>query len=647
MSDSVDKSVFAAALVASTFSMFVAPQPTRSAPISVGQNVMVSNPGSGKAYYEVLLSADPSNATHLLACTTVANRDLADSPYDSAVYVSSDSGAHWTQTLYVRDAGDPACAVGVEGRAYFAAIETKLNSHNKRFSMTRFYRSTDAGEHWLPPVDLSRSLDREFIAVDKTSGKQRGFVYVNAAKYVRNLNDDWASITNSINTFGFFVSSDGGKSFERSGVLAPNDYQYVFADGGSTVLSNGTYIAVFPDLNNRKKQLPPDHTEPDTTLKLLASEDAGETFNKAVIISPQASCSQGSTFSMLPQVATDYSGGPFKDRLYVVWPDQGSGRCEIKFSYSKDKGKTWSSPATVNDDVARPSPKTGPDDFMPAIAVNKNGVVGVLWQSRQSDSTNLGYSLRFAASFDGGESFEPSVAVSTASAAIGRGKMLELWGASSGGGNREDYTRGQPLAVELGYDGRFDYIGGDTIGLAADGDGVFHGLWTDNRAGIFAVWTAPMRTIGIAVNHGSPDLASLSDVTEKATIDVANVRFNKSTSDLTADFYLANTSKVSLEAPLKLRITSLRSKLGAASLVTSATDYAQSQILDFTPQIAGALAAGKRSQAQCVTFHIANLHSVVMYPWNSLTQFISLQARVYAKAQQKRAKAQPTKRGSP
>jgi len=35
--------------------------------------------------------------------------------------------------------------------------------------------------------------------------------------------------------------------------------------------------------------------------------------------------------------------------------------------------------------------------------------------------------------------------------------------------------------------------GGDYVGLAADGDGVFHPVWTDTRSGKFRVYTAAVR----------------------------------------------------------------------------------------------------------------------------------------------------------
>jgi hypothetical protein len=55
--------------------------------------------------------------------------------------------------------------------------------------------------------------------------------------------------------------------------------------------------------------------------------------------------------------------------------------------------------------ISRGAPNEGPDDFMPAIAVNPSGAVGVMWYDRRDKPDDLGYFVRFSASVDGGETF--------------------------------------------------------------------------------------------------------------------------------------------------------------------------------------------------------------------------------------------------
>jgi hypothetical protein len=162
-------------------------------------------------------------------------------------------------------------------------------------------------------------------------------------------------------------------------------------------------------------------------------------------------------------LAVDANSARFRDRAYVVWTDFATGRGQIRIAHSTDGGATWSVPRFVNDDsLAAVRAGGGPDHFMATVAVNKDGVVGVLWYDRRDANDNLAYYARFAASFDGGLTFSPSVRVS---------------GAPNDPGAQRDRQA-------------FLATGGDTAGLTAAADGRFHAVWIDNRTGIQQVWTA-------------------------------------------------------------------------------------------------------------------------------------------------------------
>ncbi len=157
-------------------------------------------------------------------------------------------------------------------------------------------------------------------------------------------------------------------------------------------------------------------------------------------------------------MAIDRSAGPFRGRIYTVWPDaRHDRRTQILISYSKDKGSTWAAPRVVSDDSTAHSEAGRANNFMPAVAVNRGGVVGISWYDRRDNPDNIGYWVRFSASLDGGETWLPSARVSTASHVA------------------SDDTRKNS---------------GDTAGLAAGADGVFHPVWIDNRTGIPQMWTA-------------------------------------------------------------------------------------------------------------------------------------------------------------
>jgi hypothetical protein len=100
--------------------------------------------------------------------------------------------------------------------------------------------------------------------------------------------------------------------------------------------------------------------------------------------------------------------------------------------------------------------------FTPCVAVNRDGVVGVLWYDTRDHRADFGWGVRFAASTDGAKNFRPSVRISEKDAEPGRG---------------------------LGRPGRFSSSGGDTSGLAAEPDGAFRAAWIDNRTGVPQIWT--------------------------------------------------------------------------------------------------------------------------------------------------------------
>ncbi len=120
-------------------------------------------------------------------------------------------------------------------------------------------------------------------------------------------------------------------------------------------------------------------------------------------------------------------------------------------------------PLVISDDKATLAPAQEPNNFMPMVAVNKNGVVGICWYDRRENPDNLGYCVRFSASLDGGNTWLPSTRVSTHANVV--------------------YEAEHYLHLN----------GGDTAGLTADSEGMFHLLWIDNRTGIHQMWTATVR----------------------------------------------------------------------------------------------------------------------------------------------------------
>jgi hypothetical protein len=532
--------------------------------ITVGPNVRVSEPNSTRAHTEISIAADPADPKHLIACSIITS--ATELKALSVVYVTFDGGISWRPTRETDEfsmGSDPACTIGSTGSAYFVAdVRT---SPDRKIAVV--YPSKDGGRTWLPPIQLNSFMERPSIVVDTTNSRYRGNVYINGWSVIRDFNDAPPSVG-----IGLSRSLNNGQSFESPTVRLPleNDRHYTSAMGNCRILSDGTVICTYAQSNDDSPlEIQVQSIRLNSKLKVIASNDGGASFSNAVTVSDFHMLRRPpGTTNIHPNLAVDEGNGSFKDRIYVVWPNVSSGRSEISFAYSSDKGKTWSRPKVVNDDQPFDfsNPSAGPDDFMPSVAVNRNGVVGVLWYDRRESPDNLGWHVRFSASLDGGETFLPSVKVSEAPTRFDAEAKWPLfyWRAISGGGSSS--LPGPTLNVTLEIMGQL-FNGGDYGGIAADAAGVFHPLWVDNRTGLHQLWTAAISVKGVA--KPDPELKDLENVTEKVTLEIIGAEYERKTDLLTVDLRLKNTSENNLRGPFKVRVVGLRSDIGGQVAITN------------------------------------------------------------------------------
>jgi hypothetical protein len=165
----------------------------------------------------------------------------------------------------------------------------------------------------------------------------------------------------------------------------------------------------------------------------------------------------------------------------MVWGEPSSGHYHLKFSYSKDQGKTWS---TVREIESTMGPEI--NQFRHALAVNNDGTVGISWFDTRDVGDRRAYHEYFAASVDGGESFLPPVRVSSEESA------LDAPGNTMLKPTIDSPRAGADGVVHFYFDDTSERFpdGGDYTGLTADADGRFHPFWTDTRRGNFQAWTA-------------------------------------------------------------------------------------------------------------------------------------------------------------
>jgi len=563
------------------------------AQVTVGANVRVSREHSSLIHIEPLIAADPSDPARLLACAWVFDPGNVFETQTALAYTSSDSGKSWTLTFNDKRLRSqyPTCAYGPRRTAYIVAPANSFEGWGSSLTQGGLlvYRSIDSGKTWLKPVRLPHTHALSFLATDRTGGKYDGRVYV-AAFSSQVGNDGREKPMLSLST-----SIDGGASFRIP-------VQRVFDQGairvaGLTVLADGTVaIATYVHTGISSERI-----------DMITSSDGGETLSPPSAIFPA-----GPMLADISSPTVDASRGPFRNRLYVAWGDDRSGRYEIYLSHSNDKAKTWSKPRVINDDREWPAQQArnrGPDHGLVNVAVNKDGVVGVLWYDRRDiprEMQNLrsgGWYTRFRASLDGGETWLPSVRVAEHPRISG---VDEAWWFDQ---FRIQAKEGSDEPISTGVYVKGKSSTGHTIGLCVDGAGVFHTLWVDNRTGLLQLWTAPITVTGVAIKNGSRELAEHYDISNKVTLDYSYVSYERTNGVLTVTAKLTNKSKELIGGPIKIRLLSLGSQLAAISVVNAQNGMAgEGAIWDFTQALPSAgLAPGASTSTQPLVFRLTDL----------------------------------------
>lgn len=564
-------------------------------PIKVRSNVHVSSALSGLTFYETFVAADPEDAQRLIGCSMFKDARAGSSMDWSGtmVFLSTDGGASWQPTLKVENvskAWDPSCTFGRGGTALFLTEVTSSGANDAGSgrwwertaaeSVLWLFRSNDGGKTWSAPTTVPQ-VERPYVAVDYY--QRLGNVYISGAGQRPNHG-----------MLLSYRSTDGGITLQALAAKVDKNVPEV-TPGNNLVLSDGTYVVVYSATQTDEQQFPP--TKRNADLKVVTSSDGGETFSQPVVVTKITSAREG-----VPSVAVDSSGGPFQDRIYLVWCDYSSGRGEIFVAHSKDKGKSWSRPLVVSDDRSRNQDLgSGPHNTMPVVAVNRNGVVGVMWYDRREQPDNIGYWVRFAASMDGGESFSDSVKVSDAPASIAHDRI-----------QFQAMARGSLLALMPAT------WPGHTAGLTASADGIFHAFWVDNRTRRQQIWTTGVEVRDRALRNGAAALEQLDDVTKLIRLDVSEPVVNWATKTATVEAFLTNRSQTSIDGPVKVRVLSLRTLLGAHTVAIMNAENREpgvGAIWDFTAALdGGKLRPGQRSKGKRLIWQWTDL-SRAQFRW--------------------------------
>lgn len=508
----------------------------------VGPDYLVSRDGD-RPHVEIMAAANPRNPRNLLVGAITFTR--LDGGAATKAYASFDGGIQWDDIVFQEQkevgGGDPQVAFTAAGTAIFATLATRADETGRTRAFLHAYRSEDGGRTWSAPFDLGASYDHPMLAADRSAGPFAGRLYMSVL-YGREY------------SLGVFRSEDDGRSW-----IGP----VKFTDGAGErglnvdpllVLHDGAIMVPFVDFPSN-----PEQTEGwiESRIWTVVSTDGGVTFSEP---RPGPVKMTGEETREARQGTPRFRGGSwtmlavdsserFRDRAYAVWASYSEGLPRIVISWTDDRGSTWSDPRPV-------APPGSPEvqQFQPAVAVNRDGVLGVSWYDTRHAPSRFAFHQYFTASFDGGETFTAPHRVSGAlSEPLGSGNLVPAPVTFSG-------LDGELRVALISAASRW-VNGGDYMGLTTSADGHFHPVWADARSGTYQVYTARVQIVdeppAPPVVLGEP-----MDVTE--SIELVNDPGNYDAETGVAELWirLRNGSATPLAGPIEVEIRKFGSGMG-------------------------------------------------------------------------------------
>lgn len=355
---------------------------------------------------EPSLAVNPRDPQNLVAVWQQDRFAVDGGALSNIVSVSKNGGRSWHRVLVPgisrctggtdERTSDPWLSFGPDGVVYLASLTFTENPvlgagglagpTNQLVS-----RSLDDGLTWSMPTTVVANgayNDREAITADPWKPGTAFEVWVNR-----------------LGAFGetgvneFVKTVDGGRTFsspKATYVAAPTTLPDPTL---LTVLPDGTLVNVFM-LANISAVI-----GPKVPFKVMAmrSVDGGANWSAPVTIAelpPLAPYDSDTNVQLRAFPVISTATAP-DGTVYVVWNKiESEHRATILISRSLDSGRTWSAPATVRSLPAQA--------FLPSVAVDGNGVVGVLWDDFRHDvpgDHQLTTDVWFASSRDGGRTF--------------------------------------------------------------------------------------------------------------------------------------------------------------------------------------------------------------------------------------------------
>ena len=504
------------------------------ATVLLGPEIMISR---NEPYAHVETSIAASSERGSLLGGTITLR--GDWGVVNEAYSSADGGNSWTPSLFdhvFSVAGDPQ--VAYDGREALFASNGALRGQDihRRYGVILFSREGTQNwryRAWLPIGD------RPLLFVGHRSGGATAPIYL-AGMGTRNLSHCNAHPKFQAYNYGcieYFIqiyrSSDGGSHFAGPYMVALSRPGFgINSVNSAQVLHEGQIVYPYVQWSNIG-----DRTT--SHYYLAVANASGTAFSTPRRIGVQHLANRPHLKMIASSLAlgADSSAGPFRDRVYAAWSDFTGAGLRIVASYSTNEGKTWSRPEEI-----APTACTECLQYIPAVAVARNGDVGVMWLDTRNTRNEYRYDVYFTASVDGGRTYLPARRLTTVSSyALDPGNLTPI---PYYGSNHENGILSYSIATAYS---RFQ-AGGDYLGLTADNDSIFHPLWPDSRSIAYQAYTTRV-WVGVPSSTTAGFGSRVEDIT--ALVDVM---FDPMTYDATKHVYyvplrIRNVSHETLKPP--------------------------------------------------------------------------------------------------
>ncbi len=516
---------------------------------AAARSVVISADAPGNPHVEPFLALNPRNGANLLVTSTAVNEQ---GTLGSALYMSEDEGHGWSRVHLQKDAepvaegGDAVVYFDPAGAAYFATIG------RGGFRLTH---SSDGGRTWAPmTVVFGGLIDRQYLAFARSDGKFAGRIYaVGTAYVIRDV--DGGALRRAIL---FCYSTDGGATFSAPAMLV------------ASAATENIGILGDPIVTPDDKVIVPFETKSDADdvnrrVRVIVSEDGGASWSRPYDV---ARVHHATGYRYLQGMgvirgAVDTSKAATRGRVYLAWSTFDGDKYDVECVYSDD-GERWSSPTKVNDN-------TNPvDQANPAIAVNQDGIVALIWNDRRDTPRNDCFRLYGAYSVDGGASFLPNFTTGdgmTCPNAPGNWVAEAFSSHSPGVRTGEMHRHVDILTVASRWPN-----GGETQGLVATPGGDFAAAVVNGTSGVMQLWFERLARDTLTKYQAAPEDRSL-DTDPDLRVNVHHAMFDMGRHRMSIDVDIENVSGQAVRGPLALVVASLQSGMKGVRIVNADNGY--------------------------------------------------------------------------